>query len=56
MASLISQLVLNRVKQGLTQREIANRMEELVNNGPIIRPAYKPIFHPRAYVKLSDRK
>ena len=33
----------------------AHRMEELVNNGPIIRPAYKPIFHPRDYVKLMDR-
>ena len=33
----------------------AHRMEELVNEGPIIRPAYKPIFHPRSYVKLSDR-
>ena len=34
----------------------AHRMEELVNGGPIIRPAYKPIFHPKAYVKLGDRK
>ena len=33
----------------------AHRMEELVNNGPIIRPAYKPIFHPRDYVKHADR-
>ena len=33
----------------------APRMEELVNNGPIIRPAYKPLFHPRNYVKLADR-
>ena len=33
----------------------AHRMEELVNEGPIIRPAYKPIFHPRNYVKLTDR-
>jgi len=33
----------------------AHRMEELVNVGPIIRPAYKPIFRPREYVKLSDR-
>jgi len=33
----------------------AHRMEELVNSGPIIRPAYKPIFHPKPYVKLSDR-
>ncbi len=34
----------------------AHRMEELVNAGPIIRPAYKPIFHPRSYVKLANRK
>ena len=33
----------------------AHRMEELVNAGPIIRPAYKPIFHPKAYVRLQDR-
>ena len=33
----------------------AHRMEELVNNGPIIRPAYKPLFPPRDYVKLADR-
>ena len=33
----------------------AHRMEELVNEGPIIRPAYKPIFHPREYVRLDDR-
>lgn len=33
----------------------AHRMEELVNKGPIIRPAYKPIFHPCRYVKLSKR-
>ena len=33
----------------------AHRMEALVNNGPIIRPAYKPLFHPRNYVKLADR-
>jgi citrate synthase len=33
----------------------AHRMEELINNGPIIRPAYKPIFHPREYVALKDR-
>ena len=33
----------------------AHRMEELVNKGPIIRPAYKPIFHPKNYVKLADR-
>ena len=33
----------------------AHRMEELVNAGPIIRPAYKPIYHPRPYVRLKDR-
>jgi citrate synthase len=33
----------------------AHRMEELINRGPIIRPAYKPIFRPRAYVNLQDR-
>ncbi len=33
----------------------AHRMEELVNQGPIIRPAYKPIFHSREYVRLKDR-
>ena len=33
----------------------AHRMEELINEGPIIRPAYKPLFHPREYVALKDR-
>ena len=33
----------------------AHRMEELINCGPIIRPAYKPIFRPKKYVKLLDR-
>jgi citrate synthase len=33
----------------------AHRMEELINAGPIIRPAYKPIFHPKEYVALADR-
>ena len=33
----------------------AHRMEELINQGPIIRPAYKPLFHPRKYVNLKDR-
>jgi citrate synthase len=33
----------------------AHRMEELVNGGPIIRPAYKPIFHPKKYVALNER-
>lgn len=34
----------------------AHRMEELINNGPIIRPAYKPIYRPRPYVALADRR
>ena len=34
----------------------AHRMEELVNAGPIIRPAYKPIYRPRQYVALKDRR
>ena len=34
----------------------AHRMEELVNQGPIIRPAYKPLYRPREYVNLKDRK
>ena len=33
----------------------AHRMEELINPGPIIRPAYKPLFRPRKYVPLKDR-
>lgn len=33
----------------------AHRMEELVNNGPIIRPAYKPLIKPRAYVPMKNR-
>jgi citrate synthase len=33
----------------------AHRMEELINCGPIIRPAYKPLFHPKKYVALKDR-
>ena len=33
----------------------AHRMEELVTGGPIIRPAYKPIFQPRKYVSLMER-
>ena len=33
----------------------AHRMEELINNGPIIRPAYKPLFHPKKYIDLKDR-
>ncbi|MBE6382837.1 MAG: citrate synthase [Lentisphaerae bacterium] len=34
----------------------AHRMEELINAGPIIRPAYKPIYRKRDYVPLKDRK
>ena len=34
----------------------AHRMEELINQWPIIRPAYKPLYHPREYVALKDRK
>ena len=34
----------------------AHRIEELVNNRPIIRPAYKPLYRPRAYVPLKERK
>ncbi|MBO7482891.1 MAG: citrate synthase [Kiritimatiellae bacterium] len=34
----------------------AHRMEELINLGPIIRPAYKPLYRPREYVPLKDRK
>ncbi len=34
----------------------AHRMEELINNGPILRPAYKPLFHPKTYVPLTERK
>lgn len=33
----------------------AHRMEELINQGPIIRPAYKPIYHTKKYVNLKDR-
>jgi citrate synthase len=33
----------------------AHRMEELINQGPIIRPAYKPLFHQKKYVNLKDR-
>ena len=34
----------------------AHRLEELANNGKIIRPAYKSISEERPYVKLDDRK
>ena len=33
----------------------AHRLEELANNGKIIRPAYKSISEERAYVKIEDR-
>ena len=33
----------------------AHRMDELINGGPIMRPAYKPVFHPREYIPLKDR-
>lgn len=33
----------------------AHRMEELINQGPIIRPAYKPLIKPREYVMLKKR-
>ena len=33
----------------------AHRMEELINGGPIMRPAYKPVFRPREYIPLKDR-
>ena len=34
----------------------AHRIEELVNEGKIIRPAYKYVGHHRDYVNLDDRK
>lgn len=34
----------------------AHRMEELINAGKIIRPAYKSISEERAYVPISERK
>lgn len=33
----------------------AHRLEELANNGKIIRPAYKPVGEDREYVDLSNR-
>ncbi|NLL78990.1 MAG: citrate/2-methylcitrate synthase [Clostridiales bacterium] len=33
----------------------AHRLEELANNGKIIRPAYKPIGEDRDYIRMSDR-
>ncbi len=34
----------------------AHRMEELANNGKIIRPAYKPIHKDMKYIPIDDRK
>jgi hypothetical protein len=31
-------------------------MEELANNGKIIRPAYKPIGGERAYISMLERQ
>ncbi len=33
----------------------AHRLEELANNGKIIRPAYKPIAPERDYINMADR-
>lgn len=33
----------------------AHRIEELLNGGPIIRPAYKAIFNQRPYTPMSER-
>ena len=33
----------------------AHRMEELINEGKLVRPAYKYVGHHRAYRKLEDR-
>ena len=33
----------------------AHRMEELANNGKIIRPAYKTVCQEKEYVNLADR-
>lgn len=33
----------------------AHRMEELANNGKIIRPAYKPIYPDQEYVDIENR-
>ena len=41
---------------GRTVSWCAHRMEELINRGPIIRPAYKPLYRPRDYVALKNRK
>lgn len=34
----------------------AHRMEEIINHGKIIRPAYLAVSTPRKYVKMEDRK
>lgn len=34
----------------------AHRLEEVVNNGKIIRPAYKYVGHHRDYIELDDRR
>ncbi len=34
----------------------AHRMEELANNGKIIRPAYKPIGYDKKYAEMENRK
>ncbi|MBD5551450.1 MAG: citrate/2-methylcitrate synthase [Lachnospiraceae bacterium] len=34
----------------------AHRMEELANNGKIIRPAYKPVGYDKKYTNIADRK
>ena len=33
----------------------AHRIEEITSNGKIVRPAYKNVTIPRAYVPMSDR-
>ena len=33
----------------------AHRLEELINEGKIIRPAYKSVAKPMAYVPLEER-
>jgi citrate synthase len=34
----------------------AHRMEELDNAGPIMRPAYKPLYKPCQYVPMDERR
>lgn len=34
----------------------SHRMEELANNGKIIRPAYKPVGYDKKYMSIEDRK